>query len=583
MGVHERSEVRLPLSLDEIPPSRELVDYYRARLAEADQEREDIIQKIDLCRATHEELHKWKWEAQQRAEELAEAQKALSDAHLVLFEERERVLAIQAENDALRVQELDDRKRIQHLIALTQPLREDDVLFDRDVFPETLSLFPRFNEGQEGPARARHERGAPATRSPLAPKARPPKESVLRTVYLPSERTDTLLVKVEALQAQLAEARQFANERVGALLEERRVAEINETARADNERRHREDLEKNLRLKEEVLQQTMRDYLVSRHALLKERTAMEEAREKGAQLANTVDQFRLLNELLLEVVPPEVQHVARQMEKAIERRRELFGAMRETLAAVREAKQGGQDNAGVAASLRKWMEGRGLVDEESLLTEMARDTTDSMLSLIDEELVDLKQKAKGALHHVNEEYIAEFKGQMKSQDDYIKNLEISYAAVRVQSGKRIQALVDRVRKQKQQYRELQHRRALDLEGFTNDITLLRKKLAVVDRRLHQMRLMDRLEDDDRLDALIAAMERYVPSLAASDDDDSATSSQPRRPRATKGTLSRQKRDEVKLQVKDIKSKLTDVVARLRKTSSPETEDADEDGDPGSVQ
>jgi len=38
---------------------------------------------------------------------------ALSDAHAFLFEERQRLLTLQAENDELRLQEIEDRKRIQ--------------------------------------------------------------------------------------------------------------------------------------------------------------------------------------------------------------------------------------------------------------------------------------------------------------------------------------------------------------------------------------------------------------------------------------------------------------------------------------
>ena len=33
----------------------------------------------------------------------------------------------------------------------------------------------------------------------------------------------------------------------------------------------------------------------------------------------------------------------------------------------------------------------------------------------------------------------------------------------------------------------------DAEGWASDVTLLRKQLLAVDRKLHQMRLMDRLE------------------------------------------------------------------------------------------
>ena len=45
----------------------------------------------------------------------------------------------------------------------------------------------------------------------------------------------------------------------------------------------------------------------------------------------------------------------------------------------------------------------------------------------------------------------------------------------------------------EQVKQLDIRRALDAEGWLSDVTILRKQLAAVDRKLHQMRLMDRLQ------------------------------------------------------------------------------------------
>jgi coiled-coil domain-containing protein 77 len=49
---------------------------------------------------------------------------ALSDAQQFLFEERERLLLLQAENDELKLQEVQDRQRIQQLLAMTQPIEQ---------------------------------------------------------------------------------------------------------------------------------------------------------------------------------------------------------------------------------------------------------------------------------------------------------------------------------------------------------------------------------------------------------------------------------------------------------------------------
>jgi coiled-coil domain-containing protein 77 len=49
---------------------------------------------------------------------------------------------------------------------------------------------------------------------------------------------------------------------------------------------------------------------------------------------------------------------------------------------------------------------------------------------------------------------------------------------------------------------LELRRARDAEGGLADVSALRKQLSAIDRRLLQMRLMERLEDDERLDRLL---------------------------------------------------------------------------------
>ena len=67
-------------------------------------------------------------------------------------------------------------------------------------------------------------------------------------------------------------------------------------------------------------------------------------------------------------------------------------------------------------------------------------------------------------------------------------------------------------------KELQTRRAMDLEGFTADVTTLRKLLNAVDRRLHQTRLVQRLDDDERLDLLLEQLERRAPDPSGLNDE-----------------------------------------------------------------
>lgn len=82
--------------------------------------------------------YKHMWEMQRKDEQIADLQRALSDAHVYLYDERQQVLALSAENDELKIQELEDRKRIQHLLALTQPVSQE-VTYFKDRRPHTMT------------------------------------------------------------------------------------------------------------------------------------------------------------------------------------------------------------------------------------------------------------------------------------------------------------------------------------------------------------------------------------------------------------------------------------------------------------
>ena len=83
--------------------------------------------------------HKLQWEQRQREEEISELQKALSDMQVYLFQERENVLRLYAENDRLKIHELEDRKKIQHLLSLTKPTDTEITYFIKD-HPVTTTM-----------------------------------------------------------------------------------------------------------------------------------------------------------------------------------------------------------------------------------------------------------------------------------------------------------------------------------------------------------------------------------------------------------------------------------------------------------
>lgn len=214
------------------------------------------------------------------------APQALSDAHTYLFEERERLLALQAECDGLRLQEVEDRARIKQLLSLKQPV-EHRVLYgggeNGRQGPQSSAVFPR-SPGSNDSGRSKSPRrgaAASAAQQPPPQQAAQPR-SILRTVYLPTAQGEALALKCEALAAQLAEQKKFAAERIAALTEDRAIRERDMAAAAAALSRTADDLAVRLQGAEEALRCTTRDYILARQ----QRDAAEAAAAAALAAAN---------------------------------------------------------------------------------------------------------------------------------------------------------------------------------------------------------------------------------------------------------------------------------------------------------
>jgi len=424
---HERTD------LESLQPTAELCAYYRTRISAFEKEREEMLDLLKNSSTQRDELHRTQWELNKRVEEVKDLQKALSDAHTYLFEERQRLLDLQAENDELKLQEMDDRKRIQHLLALTEPV-EQEITYGRDTKADTFKLLPTKSSRVQGNTIT----GVPRPNPPHMHQPVQPCERVMRTVYLPTTNVESLLLKCESLQAQLNEQKRFSNERIAALLEDRRIREADEDAyRKTMERRLQEQTDK-LKHTEGLLAITTRDYIIMRRqAQHNEQVKME----KTEALRNTE-----------------------------------------------------RENQEVRLDLQMRHEDEVTSIKYMLLTE-------------------------------HETAISQLRAQLKHREEELVGINGVHAAVMVQYQNRLNELETQLAAAKDRYKKLEGRRTLDLEGFARDVTLLRQQLNKVERQLHQMRLVARLEDQDRLDTLLQMLEQRVPEV------ERAPASKPARPRS----------------------------------------------------
>ena len=111
--------------LQSLRPSRQLLEFYRKKIAEYDDEHADMFDKINNIEQLCDNQQKSEAELRNRETEITNLQKALSDLQSYLLEERDHVLKLYAENDRLKINQLDDRRKIAHLLALAGPAAEE--------------------------------------------------------------------------------------------------------------------------------------------------------------------------------------------------------------------------------------------------------------------------------------------------------------------------------------------------------------------------------------------------------------------------------------------------------------------------
>ncbi|XP_074488287.1 coiled-coil domain-containing protein 77 isoform X2 [Sebastes fasciatus] len=267
-------------------PSRELLEFYRQKIAQFDGEHEELLQMLEKYKSIAEDQHKLHWEVRQREGEITELQNALSDMQVYLFQEREQSLRLYAENDRLKIRELEDRKKIQHLLALVGPDVEEITYFHREP-PHKVTVRQKKAEScSEENLNLRPTKLRPvATRKESSRKTK--SADGVNGESLEQYKNDkrTLLLQVEALQAQMGEQTRLVKEQVESLLEDRRIQTEEGQAQRQRDQERVTVLTDKLQRTQNLLYESTRDFLQLKFAT--------RANEKGWM----VEKDRLLKEL----------------------------------------------------------------------------------------------------------------------------------------------------------------------------------------------------------------------------------------------------------------------------------------------
>ncbi|XP_034790970.1 coiled-coil domain-containing protein 77 isoform X1 [Pan paniscus] len=431
--------------LAKLHPSKELLEYYQKKMAECEAENEDLLNKLELYKEACEGQHKLECDLQQREEEIAELQKALSDMQVCLFQEREHVLRLYSENDRLRISnshipvtpvpgthystlhvhefddfrcltELEDKKKIQNLLALVGTDAGEVTYFCKEpphkvtILQKTIQAVGECEQSESSAFKA----------DPKISKRRPSRERKESSEHYQRD-IQTLILQVEALQAQLGEQTKLSREQIEGLVEDRRIHLEEIQVQHQRNQNKIKELTKNLHHTQELLYESTKDFLQLRSEnqnkekswMLEKDNLMSKIKQYRVQCKKKEDKIGKVLPVMHESHHAQSEYIKSLKDKLVQEKKlsnmyqEQCISLEEELARIRE--------------------------EEGMRREIFKDRTNKM-------------------------------------------------------GKRLQIMTKR-------YEALERRRILEVEGFKTDIKVLRQKLKDLEQMLYKATVNARANQD----------------------------------------------------------------------------------------
>ncbi|XP_037071375.1 coiled-coil domain-containing protein 77-like [Pollicipes pollicipes] len=232
--------------IQQLPPSDDLLEYYRTKTDQFQRRLDQLADKLDQYRTSVADARQLQAELTERDAEVAQLQLAVSDMQVYVFQERDQVLRLHAENDRLKIREVEDRRKIDVLLSLSGTTESSLTYFIKELDEGKLirqQLPPQLQQYAKQLEQSRKLEGVSVR--------------CLAAV----ERALLRSLEVGCLRAQLEGRTRLAREERQALLDDRRVsAEERQAERAKRDQRLATYNEK-LHETQKLLYSTSRDLL----------------------------------------------------------------------------------------------------------------------------------------------------------------------------------------------------------------------------------------------------------------------------------------------------------------------------------
>lgn len=144
-----------------------------------------------------------------------------------------------------------------------------------------------------------------------------------------------------------------------------------------------------------------------------------------------------------------------------------------------------------------------------LLVASPRHAHEAQVSALREEQERQLAAHEAAVKAKADQTVAALRQQLKDREKEVRQMRNMNAAMQAQYQQRVQQAEQAAQKAQEKARAAEARRANEAAGLLADLTLLRKRIANLERRMLQMRLVERLEDDERLDRLLGTLESQI--------------------------------------------------------------------------
>eukprot|EP01147_Barroeca_monosierra_P010863 gene10863-2938_t len=445
-------------------PSKELLEFYRQKLAEFDAEHAAMLGKLEKYKQSCINKDKLQWEIAQREQEISELQKALSDMQVYLFQEREHVLRLYAENDRLKLQEVEDRKKIQKLLAMSQPVEHETTYFQN---PDKSR--PIIARGKAALlAKAEQERRQVEGRT----------AEQLDDIKLDAkDKMQTLTLTIDALKAQLEDQTRVSREETAALLEDRRVREEEMRIKAARDAKRIEELTQKIQDMQDLLYDSTRDFLElkyeHRHALRESEEEKERLLKRIEELKDDIDMYQAE---ALQALKERMRAFPTRTESPQKETKDMgTNAYRPGGRPDRIDGEHDRQSEELSAQERLSRHVRAFAPSDPSLDET------SVATAITRESEYTKQK------EVMQETLADmYREQCIQLEDELCRLKEEREASKKYENKKAVAQAKRADMWKARFQDLERRRALEIEGYKTDIRMLREKMQTMEKQMYRL-------------------------------------------------------------------------------------------------